>query len=66
MVQRSVNFLITVIFSDEPIFTLFSDNRRVWVWILCSQRFDLKRMQTTIKRGSLFVMVWGAIWSDSH
>lgn len=66
MVERPVTIWTTVIFSDESRFALFSDIGRVLVWRLCSQEFDLKRLQPTVKHRGHSVMVWSAIWSDGR
>ena len=64
MVERSIAFWMTVIFSDELRLSLFSDSGRVWVWRLSDHEFDIKRLQATVKCGGYSVMAWDATWSD--
>ena len=66
MVKRPMAFWNTAIFSDESRFVLFSHSGRVWVWRLCNQEFDIKRLQPAVKHGGYSVVIWGAIWSDGH
>ena len=51
IVERPVTFWTNAIFSDKSRFALFSNSGRVWVWGLCSQEVDLKRLQPTVKYG---------------
>ena len=64
--DRPITFWTNVIFSDESQFVLFPDSWRVYVWRLPLQEFDLKSLQSTVKRGGFSVMVWGTIWGDGR
>ena len=66
MVERSMAFWMTVIFSDESRFSLFSDSGRVWVWRLNDQEFHVKTLQPTVKQDGHSAMVRVAIWSDGR
>ncbi|XP_052823425.1 uncharacterized protein LOC128247630 [Octopus bimaculoides] len=61
MVEKPVAFWNTVIFSDKFRFAAFPDNGRVWVWKLCDQEFNEKRLQSGMKHGNYSVMTWRAI-----
>ena len=38
----------------------------MWVWKLCSQEFDFKRLQPNVKHGDISIIVSGTIWSDGR
>lgn len=46
-------------------FNVFSDRGRTWIWGLCDQEFEVKRLQLIKAHDSYSVIVRGEIWNNS-
>ena len=59
MLQKSLDFWQTVIWSDESKFELFSSKDRVIVWCTPRETFDFQCIVPTGKHGGNSITVWG-------